>query len=267
LHQQPTPVDDARPLGRRYRVGMSLRRRATGIAVALALEAILLIGLFTLGGESQPGEPDGPRLATFDASNTPEAPDTLEPEEAAPEPETRPERVPPDPQPAPEAQPQPAAVPQQNPVAAAPALIPLARGDLARADITPRAQRPAAPPAASQPAYGPPNTGNPSDTERVGTAPNGEPLYAARWYREPTDGELAGYLSTATPGWALIACKTAPGYRVEDCVSVGESPGSQMARAVLAAAWQFRVRPPRLGGRDRIGEWVRIRIDYTVTRR
>ncbi|MEQ8310831.1 MAG: hypothetical protein RIA72_09050 [Sphingopyxis sp.] len=116
--------------------------------------------------------------------------------------------------------------------------------------------------------YGPPNAGGSSsayrDPERVGTAPNGEPLYAAAWYREPTDGELRGYLSTADgPGWGLIACRTAPDYRVEDCVGLDEYPnGSQIARATLAAAWQFRVRPPRLGGKPMVGAWVRIRIDY-----
>jgi protein TonB len=124
----------------------------------------------------------------------------------------------------------------------------------------------------SGPVSGPPNTGGSSasrDTERVGTAPNGEPLYAAAWYREPTDGELRGYLSTASgPGWGLIACRTAPDYRVEDCVGLDEYPnGSQMNRAVLAAAWQFRVRPPRVGGQSMVGSWVRIRIDYGTRRR
>lgn len=120
--------------------------------------------------------------------------------------------------------------------------------------------------------YGPPNIGGSSssrDTERVGTAPNGEPLYAAAWYREPRDAELRGYLSTASgPGWGLIACRTAPDYRVEDCVGLDEYPnGSQINRAVLAAAWAFQVRPPRLGGRPLVGAWVRIRIDYGMVRR
>ncbi len=159
------------------------------------------------------------------------------------------------------------------------------------APVPPQAAEPIAAPAPPQPVpppptvprigvrppggqvYGPPNIGGSSsssrDTERVGTAPNGEPLYAAAWYREPSDGELRGYLSTADgPGWGLIACRTAPDFRVEDCVGLDEYPtGSQIMRAVLAAAWQFRVRPPRLGGKPMVGAWVRIRIDYGVRRR
>lgn len=121
-------------------------------------------------------------------------------------------------------------------------------------------------------AYGPTDragSASARDTERVGTAPNGEPLYAAAWYREPRDDELRGYLSTASgPGWGLIACRTAADYRVEDCVGLDEYPsGSQITRAVLAAAWAFRVRPPRLGGKQLVGAWVRIRIDYGTARR
>ena len=102
----------------------------------------------------------------------------------------------------------------------------------------------------------------------MGTAPNGEPLYAARWYREPYPEELRGYLSTAGgPGWALINCRTVASFRVEDCELVDEYPsGSQMGRAVLAAAWQFRVRPPQVGGRVMVGSWVRIRITYDLKR-
>lgn len=131
-----------------------------------------------------------------------------------------------------------------------------------------KVKAPSAPPraAASGPPIGPPDTGSSGDTPRVGTAPNGEPLYAASWYREPRPGELSGYLSTATgPGWGLIACRTVPDFRVEDCVALEEYPnGSNINRAVLAAAWQFRVRPPRLGGQYQVGTWVRIRIDYEL---
>ena len=102
------------------------------------------------------------------------------------------------------------------------------------------------------------------DSEEVGKGPHGETLYNAEWAREPTDAELAGYLPKNAPdGWGLIACKTIPGNRVEDCVELGQSPaGSHLASAVRQAAWQFRVRPPRKGGKVLVGEWVRIRIDY-----
>ncbi|HEY5722094.1 MAG TPA: hypothetical protein VIT45_07210 [Allosphingosinicella sp.] len=102
----------------------------------------------------------------------------------------------------------------------------------------------------------------------MGTAPNGEPLYAAAWYREPEDKMLGDYLSTARgPGWGLIACRTASGFRVVDCVGIDEYPrGSQIMRSVLAAAWEFRVRPPQRGGVPLVGAWVRIRIDYSIRR-
>jgi protein TonB len=102
------------------------------------------------------------------------------------------------------------------------------------------------------------------DSEDVGRGPHGEILYAAEWARHPTDAELGGYLPKNAPdGWGLIACKTIPGNRVDDCVELGQSPpGSHLASAVRQAAWQFRVRPPRKGGKTMVGEWVRIRIDY-----
>ncbi len=107
-------------------------------------------------------------------------------------------------------------------------------------------------------------SGSAGDSEVVGQGPNGEALYAAEWAREPSDAELSGYLpNNMKEGYGLIACKTAPGNRVEDCIELGQSPaGSHLASAVRQAAWQFRVRPPRKGGRPLIGSWVRIRIDY-----
>lgn len=112
--------------------------------------------------------------------------------------------------------------------------------------------------------YGP--TYGPSQNRQSSLA--GKTLYAAEWFREPTDAELAFYLpKTGVPAgsWALIACRTVIGFRVEDCQEMGDSrPGSGLARAIRNAAWQFRVRPPRVGGEYKVGEWVQIRIDFTA---
>lgn len=104
----------------------------------------------------------------------------------------------------------------------------------------------------------------PPDSAVVGVAPDGSKLYAAEWQREPTDAELAFYLKSArdtSPGsYGLIACRTAPRFKVEDCRPIGESPGSGLGHAVNEAAWQFRVKPPRINGEYQVGTWVSIRI-------
>ena len=101
------------------------------------------------------------------------------------------------------------------------------------------------------------------DSEEVGRGPNGQILYDPRWVREPTNAELNGYMPRNSPeGFGLVACKTIPNDRVEDCVELDQTPGSRLASAIRQAAWQFHVRPPRKGGHELIGAWVRIRIDY-----
>ncbi|TAD75606.1 MAG: hypothetical protein EAY70_10490, partial [Sphingomonadales bacterium] len=244
----------------------SRQRKLASLAIALALEGLILMLLLTLGAQIA-GVDDGEDVTTFKAVEF-AAPPAPEPETAteASEAETAQEEQPVPDQPLPQPQrPSPLAL---NPRPAPPPPPP----------APPQEQPPPQPQPRPAPkigarinpnrGYGPVDTGNPrtaGDSQQVGTAPNGEPLYAARWYREPTDSELAGYLSTATaPSVALIACKTVAGYYVEDCVLVSESPqGSQIGRAALAASWQFRVRPARIGGREQFGSWVRIRIDYT----
>ncbi len=120
----------------------------------------------------------------------------------------------------------------------------------------------------AQAATGTADSGVGSDsTTADGTGPGGEPLYNAEWQREPTNAELAYYLPRGAPSgsWALIACRTVQRFKVEDCVELGDSPrGSGLARSIVNAAWQFRVKPPRVGGRALVGSWVKIRIDFST---
>jgi hypothetical protein len=97
-----------------------------------------------------------------------------------------------------------------------------------------------------------------------GEGPGGRALLRADWYVEPRNGELAQYLPSSVPdgSWAMIACRTAPKYHVENCYGLGESsPG--LSRALRLASWQFLVVPPRIDGKPQIGAWVRIRFDFS----
>ncbi len=242
-----------RSLSVRLRAGM--KRRAAGIVFALSVQALLALILLTLAPSiSEKIVP----MAVFRLDMIQEEEPEGEEAEAQPQPETaaaQPER---------QAPPTPIEPPPPPPLELP--IITLSRDDMAATDITNLPQKPTPP----RPVMGPPALTYAGDSQRVdGTGPNGEPLYAASWYREPYEDELRGYLSTATgPGWGLIACRTVADFRVEDCVTVGEYPqGSNIARSVLAASWQFRVRPPQVGGRAMVGEWVRIRIDYDQRRR
>ena len=139
-------------------------------------------------------------------------------------------------------------------------MLELSSADYAASDIG-KIQQVARPAAGS-------GNGGAGDSREAGRGPNGQVLYAAEWARKPTDAELRGFLPERMPdhGWGTIACRTAPGHRVEDCVELENYPkGSHLAGAVRQAAWQFRVRPPRKNGREMIGEWVTIRIEYTRT--
>lgn len=231
------------------------RRRAGGLLFVVLLHLAMLALFLTLAPvamQQQMTDAISFRTVEPPAPPAPPAPEmaaeAIEAEVAPPELEV--------------AEPQPELAPA--PVPAPPVVVPPPPDSTAIAP--PPAPAPAAPPRPKR-VYGPPDLRPPAppDSVRVeGTGPNGEPLYAAAWYREPYADELRGYLSTASgAGWGLIACRTVKDYRVEDCVVLGESPvGSGIARAVREAAWQFKVRPPRIGGKDQVGEWVRIRIDY-----
>ncbi|WP_347718698.1 hypothetical protein [Sphingomonas sp.] len=236
----------------RAQVAPSARRRALSFALAIAAELILVLILLTLGGEPRPGRPD-------DRGNSPISIDLAPEQQATRQASAAPKTTPTKPQPPHPAPPRPRpAIILPTPERALPILI-LTKEEMAAADIA-KLGTPAGSASASQ-------GSSPGDSQRVGTGPNGEPLYAAEWYREPTDRELSGYLPAKMPesgGWGMVACRTAARYHVEDCVELGNGPaGSHLAGAVRQAAWQFLVRPPRVGGRELVGTWVRIRIDYT----
>lgn len=244
-----------RALFQRGQVRPEVGRRALAIAAALAIEFLLLLALLSLSFSAE--ETPRPQVTevTLSAEDISEpAPEEPQPEPSEPQPTQQTVEQPPEP-------PAPVVVPQPPPAAVIP--IPTAPR------VPPPAERPRpVPPApADGPVYGPPDTGGPrsTDSERVGTAPNGEPLYAAQWYRRPGK-EFDGFLSQASPGYGLMACRTIADFYVTDCVALEETPGSRLARSMLAGAGVLRVRPPRLGGRSLVGSWVRIRIDYSVRR-
>lgn len=217
-----------------------LQRRAGGLSLALAVNLGLFFILMGLGVIPAPPLK---RSGTLVVDMMPESHPAQRQSEAS---RTEPNR--------PEPKPPPVALPAKPTIASSPRhkskpWIEMSHDELASADLR------NIPP------------GSDSDSEEVGRGPHGEVLYAAEWARHPTNAEIGGYFPPNAPdGWGLIACKTIPEDRVDDCVELDQSPpGSHLASAVRQAAWQFRVRPPRKNGRPLVGEWVEIRIDYHRT--
>ena len=248
--------------------------RAGGIVLTLLLEGLLVFLLLSFGPHmAQPRKvAETTTVLNIEAPPAPQpvpAPPEAEPQDPSEDAPAAPS--PPRPQPQPQAQlpsqpsssfAKPNLMPPQVQVTRPPAVMPMTPNQMAAADLSNLPARDA--PAGGKPMMGPVGSARSSDSERVGTAKNGEPLYRVSWYREPTQRELDGYLSTAQgPGYAVIECRTVENFRVEECVGDSEYPqGSNMLRAVLAAAWQFRVRPARIGGQSQVGSMVRIRIEY-----
>lgn len=221
-----------------------LHRRASGLALALGVNLLLFLVLLGLG-VIPPPERKPSHTTVVDL--IPESHDAAPARTKSAAPKQRTEETRPVPKPPPIVLPAKPTIQQDKPLE----MIEMSKEELAAADVR------------NLPKAGV-GSGAAGDSEEVGRGPHGEVLYAAEWARHPSDAELNGYLPRNAPdGYGLIACKTAPGNRVEDCIELDQEPhGSHLASAVRQAAWQFRVRPPRKNGRSMVGEWVRIRIDY-----
>ena len=240
VYRLPSPYERS-PLG----------RRLSGFGLSLAINLALLLVLMTLGIIPPPG-PKNSRGLVVDLIPASRSASTTHTDHSEIQ-RVRPEQQKPVPKPPQIALPpvKPTITPPPQPAPKSQPWIEMSKSDMAAADIS------------KLPAAG---SGSDGDSEAVGRGPNGETLYAAEWAREPTDAELRGYLPrNPQDGYGVIACKTVPGNRVDDCVELAQSLGSHLASAVRQAAWQFRVRPPRKNGKPMIGEWVSIRIDYTFS--
>ncbi|AXJ96973.1 hypothetical protein DM480_09225 [Sphingomonas sp. FARSPH] len=248
-----------------YRSSPDRRRRA--ISLALTIVAHILIVLLLLLLPNSPLTRMGPStaLTTFDVSSSgspsPSKAQAKKQAAAAPRggaPEVKPQPTPPQDQPLPP--PPPEVVPDN--------MLIMDRASFAATDVSKiKGKKSARELAAAGDASGDSgDAGAGDDTPGAGKGPGGQRLYAAEWYREPVASQTSPYMpkEIREGSWAEIACRTAPDYRVEDCQQIGESPvGAGLARGLREAAWQFRVRPPRINGKPMIGTWVRIHYDFT----
>lgn len=222
-----------------------LRSRGTSFLLAVLLEILIVIGLITLSPSmtSKPKLPDETKTFRFAPSVQPKPQSKAAAKAAAHAKSTNPRPViaPPIP-------------PVKSPVPTPVKSTMLNDRDLFDlADIS------------KMHGAGEKGDGKSGATYGPGEGPGGEQLYEAEWYREPTSAEINGYLPADAPhdGYALIACRTIADYHVENCRTLEESPvGSGLARDMRLAAWQFRVRPKRLGGKVLVGSWVKILIEF-----
>ncbi len=224
-----------------------LRQRVAVLGATLLLELVLLLIVIAFGGSKVrdailPSSPTQIIFVPNEVARTSLPQRRRTAEKAAPRP-TPPARPPKTPSPV-------------LPRAALP-YVPMSRVDLAASDISKLGTAGGAPAAADGAASG--------TSAAVGEGPGGVTLYNAEWVVEPSDAQLRGFLpgAVAAGSWALIACQKIAHNQVENCAQLGESPrGSGLSKAMRLAAWQFRIRPPRIDGKPMVGAWVRIRIDF-----
>lgn len=246
-----------------------LRRRGAALLLALIIELLLALLLLFLA-PPMPGKKAGDRTTVFgiEASKGEDSPDK-KPAEKQRQKAARAQKS--------QAQTQPPPPPIPSPVVTPPApvgpptFLKLSRNDYQQGDISKVQSRSPDANASDSDSADAGGGGGAADTPTAGRkGKHGETLYVAEWYREPRNSELQPYINenrARYPGFGLVACRTAARYKVEDCYELDETRGTGFAGSVRQAAFQFLVRPPRVGNKLTIGAWVVIRIDYTQTRR
>ena len=230
----------------------SSRNRAGGLTFSLAMIVLTFLVMLRMGAISLGEDRKNPALVAINLPKPPppEAASGSAPKKAAakisPVKPQQPRVLPP---------------PVLPPKVTVPALVRVSRSDMAAWDIS-KLKSADAGNAAGGAGNGTGKLYGPGEAPGVGK------LYNAEWYREPTHAELEPYLPKGFhgAGSGIIACRMIDKYHVENCQELEESPpGSGLARALRRASWQLLVRPPRLGGKSMIGEWVRIKLTWTET--
>ena len=224
-----------------------LRQRAGVLGLTLLVELLLLL-IVILFGSSKVRDAIVPEVTTQI---------TFVPNEPAPDPAPRAPRAEQKivPRSSPSKPPRRTPPSPVRPPAALP-YVPMSKVDFAASDIS-KLGSSGAPAATGRAA--------PGSSTAAGEGPGGVTLYNAEWVVEPSNAQLRTYLprEVGSGSWALIACQTIAHNQVENCAQLGESPrGSGLSKAMRLAAWQFRIRPPRIDGKPMVGAWVRIRIDF-----
>ncbi|WP_137861906.1 MULTISPECIES: hypothetical protein [unclassified Sphingomonas] len=244
-----------------------LRRRGAALLLALVIELLLVLLLLffvpPLPGRKQAGPTN---VFGIEASKGEDSPDKKPAEKQqrkaakAQRPQAQARTQPPPPVP----------VPIETPVPVGPpTFLKLSRNDYREGDIAKVPSHAATTDGADSDTADSGGGGGAGDTPTAGRkGRNGETLYVAEWVREPTNAELNPYINgnrARFPGYGLVACRTVARNRVEDCYELEETRGTGFAGSVRQAAFQFLVRPPRVGKKLMVGEWVMIRIDYRRT--
>lgn len=234
----------------------SLRRRGAGFAIALLLEALIIIAILSLSMRAG-GPAAGTRsLSTFSLEAQSDSASSERGETKTPVAQkTPPQFTPPIPK---------ALLPPVNAIPAPPPSLDFIKVSKSELDAMDLSKLPASGGGAGN------NTGNGQGSKGMmgpGLGPGGAQLYPVAWLREPYDSELAPYVAAIKripPGAsAEIACRMIERNRVENCQIIGENPrGTGLAKALRLAAWQFLVKPPRIDNKPQLGVWVRIRFDF-----